>query len=149
RAVPEATLEIVGRRPVAEVLRLAESDSTINVIPDVPDVRPHIAEADLFVVPLRIGGGTRIKIYEAAAMGRPVVATSVGAEGLSLENERQILIADTSSELAGAIERLLTSPDEKQCIAEAGAHFVRNNCSWDAISQHFYDLCLTTTSSLN
>ena len=102
-AIPEATLRVVGRRPVPEVLRLQALDPSIRIVADVPDVRPHVATCELFVVPLHIGGGTRIKIYEAMAMARSVVSTSIGAEGLPMRANEHLLLADITADFAHSV----------------------------------------------
>ena len=86
RRIPDVRLTVVGRTPTAALRALAESVGAVEVTGTVADVRPYLARAAVCIVPLRIGGGTRLKIYEAMAMGAPLVSTSVGAEGLPLEN---------------------------------------------------------------
>ena len=138
---PEVTLDIVGRRPTEEIIGFARQDGSIRVSGDVPDVRRYIAEADLFIVPLRIGGGTRIKIYEAMAMACPVVSTTVGAEGLPLEPDRNIVIGDSPIEFAQQVRRLLEAPSVKEAVAEEGYRFVSENCSWKNVAMKLHDRC--------
>lgn len=142
---PEVSLDIVGRRPVREVRLLAESDRSIRVTGDVPDVRPHIAAADVFVVPLRVGGGTRIKIYEAMAMARAVVSTTIGAEGLPVEPGRHILIGDTPDEFSRQVIRLMEDQDLKEEIGASGHRFVTEHCGWEGVARRLYDRCLELT----
>ncbi|MDA0658938.1 MAG: glycosyltransferase [Planctomycetota bacterium] len=140
---PGVTLDLVGRRPTAEIRRFAALDNSIGLIPDVPDVRPYIAQADLFIVPLRIGGGSRIKIYEAMAMARPVVSTRIGAEGLDLVPGHHIAITDEDPvAYANELVRLLTNPSARNAIAQQGFHFVVENFPWSRIAQKFHQLCL-------
>jgi len=106
-AVPNAVFRIVGRSPGERTARLA--GNAVEVIGSVPSVEPWLAGAMAFVVPLRIGGGTRLKIFEAMSAGRAIVSTSVGAEGLPVESERNILLADTSTAFADAVIRVLTN----------------------------------------
>jgi len=139
---PQVSLDLVGRRPTPEIQRWAAADSSIRLIPDVPDVRPYIAQAELFVVPLRIGGGSRTKIYEAMAMGRPVVSTRVGAEGLDLVPGQHIVVTDEhAARFADAIQRLLVEPSARNAIAQQGFQFVVENYPWSRIAQKFYQLC--------
>ncbi|MFX5983767.1 glycosyltransferase, partial [Acinetobacter baumannii] len=84
--VPQVTLTVVGRNPFPSLLELSERDPAIVVTGRVDDVRPYIERAAAYVVPIRIGGGTRLKIYEAMAMEKPVVSTTVGAEGLPVRD---------------------------------------------------------------
>lgn len=97
---------ILGSAPPPEVLALGQHPG-VAVLADVPDVKPYYAAARLAVAPIRAGGGSRIKILEAFAHGRPVVSTRIGAEGLSVVDGRHLLIADTADEFAAATARLL------------------------------------------
>ncbi len=117
---PRATLSIVGRLPTARVRALA-TEPGVEVTGTVDDVRPHVGRAAVCVVPLRIGGGTRLKIFEAMAMGRAVVSTSIGAEGLPLEPGRHLLVADGARAFADAVLDLLRDEDRRRTI-EAAAH---------------------------
>ncbi|MGI8655345.1 MAG: glycosyltransferase, partial [Pyrinomonadaceae bacterium] len=94
RQVPDATLTIVGRNPYQSLIDLGKSDSSIVVTGRVEDVRPFMEEAGAYIVPIRIGGGTRLKIYEAMAMEKPIVSTTVGAEGLPVKNGEELILAD-------------------------------------------------------
>jgi len=138
---PEVTLQLVGRRPGEAIRRLAEKDPSIAIQADVPDVRPFIAQADLVIVPLRVGGGTRIKIYEAMAMARPVVATVVGAEGLPVRDGEHIALADSAQEFAAQVNTLLENPARKHGLARAGFQLVSEKYQWKSIAKRFHDLC--------
>ncbi len=102
---PDALFQIVGRNPFARVHRLASQ--SVQVTGTVPSVNDYLRDATVVVVPLRIGGGTRLKIYEAMAMGKALVSTSIGAEGLSFQNGRDLMLADDASSFADAILLLL------------------------------------------
>lgn len=142
RAVmPDARLTVVGRRPTARVLSLAERTAGVTVTGSVPDVRPYLARAAAVVVPLRIGGGTRLKIYEAMAMDRPVVSTTIGAEGLPLESGRHLLLADAPSAQADAILGLLADPARAAALGRAGGRYVRESFGWDGVAHRFADIC--------
>ncbi len=106
----EVTAVIAGRRPVPEVVRLGELPG-VQVIADPPDMAPIAERCGVCVVPLRSGSGTRLKILHAFALGRPVVSTSLGAEGLDLEDGRELLIRDQPAEMAAAVRQLLESRD--------------------------------------
>ena len=108
-AEPDVTLSIVGRAPTPAVKRLAD-EAGIEVTGRVDDVRPHIAAGAVYVVPLRIGGGTRLKIFEAMAMGKAVVSTTIGAEGLPVTPGRDVLIADDPRAFAQAV----VAPDARR-----------------------------------
>jgi len=135
------TLDIVGRRPVSEISRLAEVDKSIRVIGNVPDVRPHIATGELFIVPLRIGGGSRIKIYEAMAMNRPVVSTTIGAEGLSLLPNEHIVIGDSPKEFADQATRLLEDKTKQAQISKSGYDLVTQHYQWKNVAMKLRDHC--------
>jgi sugar transferase (PEP-CTERM/EpsH1 system associated) len=111
---PEAIFTIVGRNPSLRLRALAGKDERIIVTGRVPDVRPYIGSAAATVVPLRIGGGTRLKILESMAMGRPVVSTTIGAEGLNLANGDGLVIADDPVSFAAATARLLADEEYAQ-----------------------------------
>lgn len=137
--IPGATLSVVGRRPPAEIKSVADTDAAVEVTGTVPDVRPHVAAGQLFLVPLRVGGGTRIKIYEALAMGKCVVATSIGAEGLPLTADEHIVIADTAIEFAAAVRELLQDDKKRNRIAGAGQRLVREKYSWSYAAAILYE----------
>jgi sugar transferase (PEP-CTERM/EpsH1 system associated) len=137
RQVPEATLTVVGRKPPQRIRALAERDPRVRVTGTVPDVRPYLERAAVFVVPLRVGGGTRLKIYEALAMERAVVSTSIGSEGLPLENGTHALIADGADAFAEAVVALLRDPVAARRLGEAGAGFVRDNFRWERVAEEF------------
>lgn len=140
RSVPEASLTIVGRNPGPAVQRLADVGG-VTVTGTVPDVRPYLRDASLVVVPLRVGGGTRLKIYEAMSMDRPVVSTTIGAEGLPLEEGEHIVRADDAPAFADACIRLLGAPDESWRMARAGGAYVRASFGWDRVAGEFARLC--------
>ena len=104
----------------------------------VDDVRPYIDRAGVYVVPLRVGGGTRIKIFEAMAMAKAIVSTTVGAEGLPVEPGEHIVIADDPRTFATEVVRLLTSHDERRELAGRAQHFVRSGCSWEAAASSLH-----------
>lgn len=138
--IPEVTLTIVGRNPPARIQALASRDARLRVTGSVPDVRPYIEQAAAFVVPLRVGGGTRLKIFEALAMERPLVSTTIGAEGLPLEHGVHALIADGPGPFADAIVQVLSDPEIATGLAQAGSLHVRSQFGWDRAAEQFIDL---------
>lgn len=132
---PKASFAVIGRNPPLSVKALVERDSSIHVTGTVPDVRPHLGQAQVVVVPLRAGGGTRIKIYEAMAAGLPVVSTRVGAEGLPLKDGETILLADTPGEMAEAVGGLLADSERRARLAGAGQQWVRKHAGWGQAAQ--------------
>jgi sugar transferase (PEP-CTERM/EpsH1 system associated) len=113
RSCPDVTLSIIGRAPTPSIQRLAERHG-ITVTGRVDDVRPHVAAGTVYVVPLRIGGGTRLKIFEAMAMGKAVVSTTIGAEGLPVTSGHDVLLADDPHAFADAVVSLLRDIESKR-----------------------------------
>jgi glycosyltransferase involved in cell wall biosynthesis len=130
---PDVTLVIVGRAPTPAIRRLA-ADPAITVTGRVDDVRPFIREAALYVVPLRIGGGTRLKIFEAMSMGRAVVSTTIGAEGLPVANGRDTIVADDPAAFARAILMLLRDPERRSQIESAARALVVARYDWSSVA---------------
>jgi glycosyltransferase involved in cell wall biosynthesis len=138
--VPDAALTVVGRNPTARLREVAER-AGIHVTGTVDDVRPSIDEAAVYVVPLRAGGGTRLKIFEALAMAKPVVSTTVGAEGLALESGRHFVAADDPETFAGAVVSLLRDPARRRALGTAGRDLVETYYSWPTIARQFEERC--------
>ncbi|OYW74351.1 MAG: hypothetical protein B7Z37_18280, partial [Verrucomicrobia bacterium 12-59-8] len=141
REVPQARFVVVGRKPPGEIQALAASGRNIEVTGTVPDVRPFLRGADVIVVPLRIGGGTRLKIYEAMAAEVPVVSTRIGAEGLAVEHGRHVLLADTAEETAAQVVAVLRTAELGTELARQALDEVARPCSWAAAAQIFQDAC--------
>lgn len=129
-AIPGVHLRIVGRRPPESITSRQGPD--VEVTGAVDDVRPYLERAAVVIAPLHIGGGTRLKILEAMAMGKAVVSTSVGAEGLDAIPERDIAIADDAAELAEKIGRLLGAPEKRRRLGAAARRFVEQGYGWGA-----------------
>lgn len=142
QACPDATVTIVGRNPTRALLRLAsDEDCHTTVTGRVPDIRPFLEQAAVVIVPLRIGGGTRLKIFEAMAMRCPVVSTSVGAEGLPVEHGTHLLVADSPREFANACIQLLHDSEMARGLGDRAAEYVHSNYSWDVAALRFADIC--------
>lgn len=127
---PDLRFKIVGPNPSAEVL--ARSGPRIEVVGFVEDLRPHLATAAALVVPLRIGGGTRLKILEAMAMAKPIVSTTLGAEGIEVTDGANILLADAPAAFAGAVERVLDDRFLAARLGHGGRTLVEARYSWEA-----------------
>jgi glycosyltransferase involved in cell wall biosynthesis len=128
---PGFRFTVVGGRP-SPALKALHSDS-VRVLGCVDDVRPHMWESAVFVVPLRLGGGTRFKVMEAMAAGVPVVSTRLGAEGMPAEDGRDLLLADTPEAFAEAVVQVLTDPALAARLAANGLAFVRRHFDWPVI----------------
>jgi glycosyltransferase involved in cell wall biosynthesis len=138
--VPDATLAVVGRNPTAPI-RALHGQAGITVTGSVPDVRPYMEAAALFVVPIRIGGGTRLKIFEAMAMGMPVVSTPVGAEGLPVRDGEDVVLAEEAEAFADAVVALLQDPARARALGDAAASRVQREFGWDAVAARFAAQC--------
>ena len=146
-AEPDVTFTIVGRSPTPSVRRLAE-DRGVEVTGRVEDVRPYLAKSTVYVVPLRIGGGTRLKIFEAMAAGRAVVSTSIGAEGLPVEHGRHLLLADDPGSFAGSVLALLRDAGTRVKLAREARALVTEHYDWSAAALHLeVSLAETRTAS--
>jgi glycosyltransferase involved in cell wall biosynthesis len=132
--VPNARFRIVGRDPRPRVKKLASG--SVEVTGTVPSIVDHLREAAVFVVPLRIGGGTRIKIYEGMAMGKATVSTTVGAEGLDVQHGRDILLEDSPAGFAAAISTFLQNEEVRRRY-EAAAAATARKYDWSVIAQRF------------
>lgn len=143
-SVPDATLSIVGRNPTGAVRALAGAAPGITVTGTVPDIRPYLEQAAVVLVPLRVGGGTRLKIFEAMAMECAIVSTTIGAEGLPVADGRDIRIADHASDFAGATVSLLADPAAAERIGRAAAAQVRERFGWEQVTADFSAACEAT-----
>ena len=147
RQIPDVHLTIVGRSPYPSLVELAQRDPALTVTGRVDDVRPYIEDAVAFIVPIRIGGGTRLKIYEAMAMEKPVVSTTVGAEGLPVHDDAQLLIADSPKTFADAVVKVLSNSELAARLGTSAAQFVRQHFGWSGVAATFADLCRTAVAS--
>ena len=135
--VPDASLCVVGRNPSQGLKALAASESNIQLTGWVEDVRPYLTRSAVCIVPLRIGGGTRLKIYEAMSMAKAVVSTSIGAEGLPVKNDEHLLVADTPASFADSIVQLLRDPPRREQLGRRARQVVQRNYSWGTVSTGF------------
>ena len=141
RDAPEVSFAVVGRNPSSR-LRAAASAARVAVTGTVDDVRPYVGQAAVYVVPLRIGGGTRLKIFEALAMGKTVVSTAVGAEGLPLVDGEHFVAADDPAEFARAVVALLGDPVRRRALGQAGRRLVETRYSWAQVAREFESRCV-------
>jgi polysaccharide biosynthesis protein PslH len=138
---PGVRLRVTGRAVPEQIAALPAADG-VEFTGYLDDVRPAVARAWAEVVPLRKGGGTRLKVLEALALGTPIVSTSKGVEGLDLQDGRHVLVADTADAFAAATEQLLDRPDLRTRLAAAGRQAVRERYDWRTIGAHLNDLAL-------
>jgi glycosyltransferase involved in cell wall biosynthesis len=142
--VPGARFRIVGRDPQPRVRALASEN--VEVTGTVPSIIDHLREAAVFVVPLRIGGGTRIKIYEGMAMGKATVSTTIGAEGLDVQHGRDILLEDSPAGFANAIVTFLQNEEVRRRYEAAAASTARKY-DWSVITEQFVEVLQKTIAA--
>jgi len=135
REHPAVQLRVVGRGGDLELRDLCRNNPNVLFAGPVEDIRSELEAAEVVVVPLQVGGGTRLKILEALGAGRPVVSTTIGAEGLTLKDGEDILIADTPEEFCSAVLKLLRDPLLRERIAQAGQRTVRRLYDWSVIGR--------------
>jgi sugar transferase (PEP-CTERM/EpsH1 system associated) len=149
KKIPNLCFSIVGSKPHPYVLELGKRHG-VQITGEVPDIRPYIAGASIFVVPLRSGGGTRLKILQAMAMGKPVISTTVGAEGLAISSGNNILLADSVDQFVQHILALLYTPNMATSLANAGRRLVMEKYDWRVCLEsiiHLYDSVLESKMS--
>ena len=136
RALPEVTVAIAGRGPSEEIRSLA-SAAGATVTGTVADIRPYLWGSRLSIVPLRIGGGTRLKIYEAMGARSPIVSTTIGAEGLAIHPPHDIRLADTAETFSAQVIELLGQPETRAGIANTAWQMVNQRFTWEAVTKGF------------
>jgi polysaccharide biosynthesis protein PslH len=135
--IPNVSLCVVGREPSRKLRELAAGTPGMEVTGRVEDIRPFVQKNAVYVVPLRIGGGTRLKIFEAMAMGKAVVSTTIGAEGLPVNPGRDVVIADEPKEFAAATVALLRDSERRAGMGRAARQLVEEHFSWNSVVQPF------------
>lgn len=141
---PEARAIIAGRNPPERLVEAAKSrgyDWTFTGFVD--DVRPFVETGHVYAIPLRVGSGTRIKVFEAMAMGCPVVSTPLGVEGLDVTDEENFLRADDAGSFAAALARILADPVLQRRLSTTARHLVTTRFGWDVVTKRFEQICLS------
>ena len=136
---------IVGKSPTREVLRLGE-DAAVTVTGYVSDVRPYIAQAKVYVVPIRMGAGTKLKVLEAMAMGIPVVSTSLGAEGIAVTPDQDVLVADDAASFAEKVVALMNNEPMRRQMSERGRALMEARYDWQVIAPELERVYASLTS---
>ncbi|MCX6030622.1 MAG: glycosyltransferase [Chloroflexi bacterium] len=137
--VPDARFYVVGQQPHARLAALA-GQPAVTVTGRVPDTRPYIAAAGVYVVPLRIGGGTRLKVLEAMAMGQALISTRLGCDGFPFTDGREVRFADAPAAFAEAVVALLADREQAGRLGRAGRAYVEAHFGWDAIVPRLEEL---------
>lgn len=128
-------IHLIGHGATSEIEALAAAEPMLRLIGRVEDISPVLQEATAVIVPLRMGGGTRLKILEALSLGKAVISTTIGAEGLDLVDGRDLLIADTAEQFAHQVERVLTDADLRSRLGRMGRATVQRTCDWRIIRE--------------
>jgi len=145
RVRPRVRAVIIGRNPPAALSeKIRERGLAVTLTGFVEDIRPYVAAANVYVIPLFVGSGTRIKAFEAMAMGRPVVSTSLGIEGLDVTDGKNFVRADDAAAFARAILALLDDAALRVRIAGAARRLMEERFSWSRVAQQFEAICLRT-----
>lgn len=131
--VPGVRFFAVGQDPPVALLERARRDPRIVVTGKVPDIRPHVAQSAVYVVPLRVGGGTRLKVLDAMSSGKAIVSTSIGCEGIEVTPGEHLLVADTPAGFAETTVALLRNPDRRRALGAAARGLVEMKYSWPVV----------------
>ena len=141
KEIPHVRVSIVGRNPSKKLVQELKQYAEVSVVGWVSDVRPYMSTHAVYIIPLRIGGGTRIKAFEALSMEKAMVSTSVGVEGLPLVHGEHLMLADTPEEFSQAVIRLLRDPLERKRLGGNAGSYVRERFGWEKIGKQFADIC--------
>ena len=139
--IPDVTLTVVGRKPSRRLLNEIKSHPHVTVTGRVDDVRSYMSSHALYIIPLRIGGGTRIKAYEAMAMGKAVVSTSIGIEGLPVHDGDHLILGDTPEDFAAAVIKLLEDAEQRGRIEKNARSLVETHFGWARVADVFANIC--------
>ena len=142
---PGTTLTIVGRKPTPRIEKLVNGREDITLTGWVDDTRPFIGQSAVYIVPIRIGGGTRMKIYEALSMGKALVSTTIGAEGLPLKSGEHILRADSAADFRDCVVTLLRDEARREQMGRAARDYVCEHYRWEKVADRFLEVCETVS----
>ena len=144
KEVPGVHLTVVGRNPSPAMQKKVKKCPEVSLTGWVEDTRPYLAQSSLFIVPIRIGGGTRMKIFEAMAMRKAVISTTIGAEGLPLKDGENIILEDEAATFAIGVNEMLVDEEKKEKIVKNARNYVEDNFSWKKIAAIFSNICAST-----
>lgn len=133
--VPDVRLTVIGKNPESPTTHEIAAHPQIRLAGLVDDIRPYVASAAAYIVPLRIGGGTRLKILDALSMSKAIISTAIGCEGLEVEDGKSIVVANTPAEIAAAILKVLRDPALAQRLGQEGRALVERRYDWSAVAK--------------
>ncbi len=139
KQMPETEMNIIGNSPPKEVLLAASKDPSIKPLGYVEDIRAFLAQAAVYVVPIRVGGGTRLKILDAMAAGKAIVSTTVGCEGIAVTPGENILIADNPQNFSDQVVMLLKNKEMRDKLSANAREFVAEHYSWEIIGRQLVE----------
>ncbi len=146
KSIPKVNLTVIGRNPSSALSKIVDNVPEVDLTGWVKDTRPHIEKGQVFIVPIRIGGGTRMKIYEAMAMGKAIVSTTIGAEGLPVKNDIHLVFADQPQDFAKRIVSLFNDQEKRKFLGNNARTYVEANFGWPVVADIFSDLCVKTVN---
>ena len=135
QAIPNVRFYVIGQDPTKEILDFAKKDDAVTVTGFVDDIRPYVARSAVYVVPIRVGGGTRLKVLDALAQGKAIVSTSVGCEGINVTDGRNIRIEDNPVEFAKRTIELLKDADRRRELGQEARQLAVEEYSWEKIGK--------------
>lgn len=135
KAVPEVNVKIIGNHPPKELVEYSRKDKSFQPLGFVEDIRPIVADAAVYIVPMRVGGGTRLKVLDAMAMGKAIVSTSIGCEGIDVRDGHDILMADTPAEFAQCVLGLFNDPQQGRRLGQSARDTATKLYSWKVVYQ--------------
>jgi sugar transferase (PEP-CTERM/EpsH1 system associated) len=147
--IPEVSLSVVGRNPSPRLQDLGARSQCVRITGWVEDIRPYLARSAVCIVPLRIGGGTRLKIFEAMAMAKAVVSTTIGAEGLPVRHSENIVLSDHPEDFARQTVNLLRNPERRHQIGAAAHNTVTEKYSWAKVAEGFAEVLERVSESFS
>lgn len=137
---PRVRFIVIGQRPSSNLLAAVGRGEGVEALGFVKDVRPAVAEAAVFVVPLRVGGGTRLKVLDAMAQGKAIVTTSLGAEGIDIRDGEHVIVADDAPSFAARIVELLCNPARRRALGDAARKRVEESYAWSQLGRRLADI---------
>ncbi|MEW8007367.1 MAG: glycosyltransferase family 4 protein, partial [Candidatus Thiodiazotropha endolucinida] len=133
--IPDIKFYIIGQDPPRELINIASEDNGIKVLGYVDDIRPFVAKSAIYVVPLRVGGGTRLKVLDALAQGKAIVSTSIGSEGIEVTDRTNIYLEDTSEGFASSIIELINDDEKRKELGCQARKLAEERYAWPSIAE--------------